>query len=74
MERINQSDEQEMEIVVDSDKKKKWKERREKIQGYSDQELFEAYVYSEEYNWTYEDLEEEIIARWLADKKTRCQI
>ena len=44
-------------------------DRRQKIKEYSDLELFEKYTYSEEYNWCYEDLEDEIVARWLANMK-----
>lgn len=49
--------------------KKNLSDRRQRIKEYSDLELFEKYSYSEEYNWCYEDLEDEIVARWLANMK-----
>lgn len=68
-ENVNQDGEQVLEIVVGTSEKKKLIDRRQRIKGYCDLELFEKYSYSEEYNWCYEDLEDEIVARWLANMK-----
>lgn len=56
-------------VLEHGDGEKNLSDRRQRIKEYSDLELFEKYSYSEEYNWCYEELEDEIVARWLANMK-----
>lgn len=67
-ENINQSGDEDLELVEDSSEKS-LNDRRQRIKLFSDLELFEKYSYSEEFNWCYEELEDEIVARWLANMK-----
>lgn len=67
-ENINQSGDRDLELVEDFSEKS-LNDRRQRIKDFSDLELFEKYSYSEEFNWCYEELEDEIVARWLANMK-----
>lgn len=67
-ENINQSGDGDLELVEDFSEKS-LNDRRQRIKDFSDLELFEKYSYSEEFNWCYEKLEDEIVARWLANMK-----
>ncbi len=67
-ENINQSGDGDLELVEDFSEKS-LNDRRQRIKDFSDLELFEKYSYSEEFNWCYEELEDEIVARWLANMK-----